>query len=224
MAGKWKFVFKVVGSVIAAMVYVGSLPAKITLLTGFYSFFVTHWHSLGFRTLVFAFLIPAPFVFEIIDYCRPKVRVNLMPSGKGRHDLVLRVTNKGRRGNFKATCEVVASRETCGVPLDRTVNLKWVGITVPQTTIVANDSESLLIASYEMESSETSWLRVWGLDGQEKKQLTAAAWTPMPRERLPEIDLKVSIFREGSVNPRICYYTLRPASCVGPLEMFVSGS
>ena len=147
MVSRWKLAVKVVASVIAGMVYVGSLPAKIGLVTGFYSFFVAHWHNIGFRTLVFTFLIPAPFAFEIIDFFRPKVKVELMPSGEGSSELVLRVTNVGRQGNFKGTCEVVGSRETCGIPLNKTVNLKWEGVTAAQISIATNASESLLIAT-----------------------------------------------------------------------------
>jgi hypothetical protein len=213
----WKF-----GSTAMSwLLVIVSAPTKFTPLLPVYDFFAKHWIHLWFRlcfALVATVLI---YIFEIVDYFRPRVRVKLMPSGRASSDLVLRVTNVARQGNFKATCEVIGSRETCGIPLNKTVNLKWEGAISPQISIAPNASESLLIASHDYYiPHNTSWLRLWGLDGQDKKQLVSAAWTRTPTEKLPELDLKLCIFREGSIKPEISYFTIRPESYIGPLEMF----
>jgi hypothetical protein len=215
----WKF-----GStVVSWLLLIASAPTKFTPLLPVYDFFSKHWTHLWFRLCIALVATVLIYIFEIVDYFRPMVRVKLMPSGKASSDLVLRVTNVARQGNFKATCEVIGSRETCGIPLNKTVNLKWEGANSPQIGIAPNASESLFIASHEYDMPRnTSWLRLWGLDGQDKKQLVSAAWTRTPTEKLPEIDLKLSIFREGSIKPEIKYFTIRPESYIGPLEMFSS--
>lgn len=224
MVTKWKVALKVLGSVIAVMLYLGSLPAKLLLFASFYDFFAIHWHNILFRTLIFVALIPLPFIFEIVDFWRPRVKVVLTPSGAASSDLVLRVTNIGKEGDFRATCEVVGSRETCGIPLGRIVDLKWEGIGTAQVNLAVNLSANLLIASYDRRLDDTSWLRLWGIDGQDKKQLAAASWERTPHEKLPEFDLKLNIFRAGSTKPQIAYFTVRPESYVGPLQMFTSSS
>ena len=202
---------------------IASAPTKSATLLPLYEFFARHWPSIWFRLGFAAFVSLLIYIFEIVDYFRPKVRVKLMPSGRASSDLVLRVTNEARQGNFKATCEVLGSRDTCGIPLNKTVNLKWEGATSPQVGIARNASESLLIASHDYYMPHnTSWLRLWGLDGQDKKQLVSAAWTRTPTEKLPELDLKLCIFREGSIKPEIKYFTIRPESYIGPLEMFIT--
>jgi hypothetical protein len=215
----WKF-----GStVVSWLLLVASAPTKFTPLLPVYDFFSTYWSHLWFRLCCALIATVLIYIFEIVDYFRPRVRVELVSSGKASSDLVLRVTNKARQGNFKATCEVIGSRETCGIPLSKTVNLKWEGATSPQISIAPNASESLLIASHDYYTPHnTSWLRLWGLDGQDKKELVSAAWTREPKEKLPEIDLTLCIFREGSIKPEIKYFTVRPESYIGPLEMFSS--
>src|ERR1700747_1727221 len=120
MLEKFKTAWKAGGVFLTFLIAVASAPTKIALLKPLYVFFAEHWSSLWVR-LCFAVTVSILiYVFEIIAFFAPKVKVELMPSGKGASDLVLRVKNVGRQGNFKATCEVVGSRETCGIPLDRT--------------------------------------------------------------------------------------------------------
>src|ERR1019366_9309429 len=113
----WKFG----GAVVTWLLVIASAPTKVALFRPFYIFLSDHWQSIWFRV---AFAIVATiliFIFEIIDFCRPRVRVVLTPSGAASSELVLGVKNVGKDGDFSATCEVVGSRETCGIPTGKTV-------------------------------------------------------------------------------------------------------
>jgi hypothetical protein len=100
--------------------------------------------------------------------------------------------------------------------------LKWEGVTTSQVNIASNDSSSLLIASHEFVEHNIAWLRLWRLDGQDAKHLASAGWERTPSEKLPEFDIKISVFRDDAVKPLVKYFTVRPESYVGPLEMFVT--
>lgn len=101
------------------------------------------------------------------------------------------------------------------------MGLKWDGMSTAKVNLPTNLSANILIASHDQTSNNASWIRLWGIDGQDKKQLASASWEIAPKKKLPEFDLKLSIFRNGSLKPEICYFTVRPASYLGPLEMFI---
>jgi hypothetical protein len=222
MLEKIKKLWKAGGVALTFLFAISSAPTKIVLLKPLYMFFAEHWPSIWFRVGC-AFLVSAIiYVFEIVAFFKPTVNVSLMPSGGGSADIVLRVKNDGKQGNFRATYEIVGSRETCGYPMDRTAVLKWEGVGTPQVNIAGNDSASLLIASHEFVEHNIAWLRLWRLDGQDAKQLASAGWERKPSEKLPEFDLKISVFRDDAVKPLVKCFTVRPESYIGPLEMFVT--
>lgn len=107
MGARLKILWKTGAVVVAWLLAIASAPTKLAQLRPIYQFLADHWASVWFRAAFALVATVLIFIFEIIDFWRPKVKVVLTPSGRASSELVLGVKNVGKEGDFTATCEVV---------------------------------------------------------------------------------------------------------------------
>lgn len=150
-----------------------------------------------------------------------KVDITLTPTSGPRPDVLLAVKNQGAKGVFYAQCTPLALRNSPNELARGTFDLKWEHTFDKCESIGTGASCNLLIATVETDQrNATATMQIWGLSGNEKKQREWSLWNVNVKEKLPEYDLKISIFSDGAEGLVSEQFTLRPKAWHGPLEMF----
>jgi hypothetical protein len=219
MLDKVKAVWKVVVSVFTVLATIASAPSKVAALHPVYQFLANHWASLWFRALFAAFAVSLIYVFEIVDFFLPTVKITPTASGGYAPRVVLRVTNDGNKATFRATAEIVGSRHAGMQPTNYTAELRWENRKDPEAVIGRKAGLNLLIAYTHTVTQDLSELRLFSVGEDADSYFASARWNVDPQEKLPELDLKVSVYHDLAKGPAIGYFTVRPEKYFGPLEM-----
>jgi hypothetical protein len=157
---------------------------------------------------------------QIKDYFLPTISVDLIPTAGQRPEMELRVTNRGKGREFYAQCEFLALRHSPNRLSQVSYSLKWESSNSKRLFLAKGESAKLLIARAERDHKTAfAEMELLGLYGEELKRYESAGWHLSSRENVPEYDLKISIFSDGTKKPLERIYTLKPKTWYGPLEM-----
>jgi hypothetical protein len=207
-----------------ALLLIASAPTKIKLFLPVYKLLATYWPLLWFRLACAVVAILFIFVFEIVEFFRPRVKVLHTPSAGPSVDIVLKVTNQGRDGIFWATAEIAGGNKTNYInhhPSDRTVDLKWENQKELEVPLQRNASKNLEIGRVEKLTEQMEELRLFCFsDDGARTTFGTAKWDiRQQQQQLPSFRLRVSVFCKGSRKPLVKYFMVGPKTSGGPLEM-----
>lgn len=156
----------------------------------------------------------------LLPYLKSKLRIELTPSSGPRPDVLLTVKNNGRSRNFYAQCTPLALRNSPNGLRSGTYDLKWEHTFEKCVPIGAGASSNLLIATFDDDQKNAlAMMELWGLSGNAKKQCEWSRWNLDSREKVPEYDLKISIFSDGARGPFSERFTLTAESWHGSPKM-----
>jgi len=220
---RWKKVYRAIGTsvgVTMTLLAIADEPAQFATWAGWFRALSPHLHTDAFRWVlgvVGTLIALAPW---IVEWCKPSISVLLLPSSGSRTQMDLRVTNTGARREFYAQCEFIALRHSPNPLAQVTYSLKWESVKGKRLFLGKGESANLLIARATQDHINAfAEMELLGLYGEEVKRYEWAGWETSSREVLPEFDLRISIFGDGTKKPLQRLYTLRPKTFHGPLEM-----
>lgn len=154
------------------------------------------------------------------------LNVKLTPTSGPRTDVLLAVMNQDETRDFYAQCTPLVLRNSPNELARGTYDLKWEHSFDKCVSIGAGATCNLLIATVETDHKNgLATMQIWGLSAEgEKKQCEWSRWNTELNEKLPEYELKVSIFSDGTKGPFSERFILRPKAWYGPLEMVKIGT
>lgn len=202
------------------VIALADIPAKLTIWSGWLAALSPHLHTLTFRWILGCGGVLVCLAPWIAEWCRSNVRVLLAPTSGPRPEMELRVTNKGSGREFYAQCDLLSLRNSPN-PLARvSYSFKWESTDNKRLFLEKGESANLLIArTVQDHKNAFAEMELVGLYGKELKRYEWAGWNVHSKEAVPEYDLKVSIFSDGTKKPLEHVYTLKPKTVYGPLEM-----
>jgi hypothetical protein len=216
---KWK---KAWGIVLGALFIIGlaGVPTNIGRW-GKAFVFITHYMNLEILRIGFSvFGLLGLAVIFLLPYLKPSLNIDLIPISGARLDVLLAVKNQGNKRDFYAQCTPLALRNSPNELARGTFDLKWEHTFERQISIGAGATCNLLIATVDIDHRNSlATMQICGLSGSEKKQCEWSRWNTEPNEKLPEYELEISVFSDGTKGPVSARFTLRPKDWYGPLEM-----
>ncbi len=150
------------------------------------------------------------------------IDVRLEPSSGPSTEIVLRVANNGSPRDMSAQCTVTALRigGKAHEVSSRTFDLKWENES-GRIVRVGSHPRNLVIATVDHQRGKgLPTMRVWGLLDGKAKEYEWRSWNEEPGEELPEYDLRITVYSDGS-EPYSETFILRPESWLGPLTMAI---
>jgi hypothetical protein len=199
---KWKKAWGVlkkawgVISVILAFIGLAAVPTNIERWGTAFAFIAHHAH---WMTYVGIASLLAYLAVELLPYLKPKLKIELVPSSGPRPDVLLTVKNNGGSRDFYAQCTPLALHNSPNGLSRGTFDLKWEHTYDRCVPIGAGASRNLLIATFDYDHKNAlATMELWELSGSTKKQRESSRWNFSSREKVPEYDLEISIFSDGT--------------------------
>jgi hypothetical protein len=148
-------------------------------------------------------------------------RLEFEPSGGLAVEVTLGVRNRNGTGLFRAECRILKIVNDPNERSKGVQKLKWVNGNSGEIRIPRNETENLLIATFSSSYEAGDRVGKIGLislrDGQTFKYATAI-WIGQDPS-LPDCQLEIRFFREGTAQPRIAHFSLSPENWTGPLRL-----
>jgi hypothetical protein len=171
-------------------------------------------------------LLPVCIVLIVIlirSRTKPKMKIQVHPTGGRGSSIFLTVTNLGKATTFSAFCSIVGHPNGANDFRRGEFRCGWEDGRVDRILIQKGEAANLLIAKFH-DAGMPSLLRLtlWEVINGDSVPTESSSWNQLPSEALPGFEIKVRIVGEKTREPKVFDYTVRPSRYTGPLEMVQS--
>ena len=109
----------------AFVIALADIPAQIAIWSKWFAALSPYLHTLTFRWFLGCVGILVALFPWILEWLRPRISVDLLPTSGQRQQMDLRVTNRGKGREFYAQCEFLALRHSPNPLSQVCYSLKW---------------------------------------------------------------------------------------------------